>query len=260
MKSIPVLLLSLGVSAIAGASEIATLLGRPDATQDFVQRTLKESLSVDAGYADPEVEHSTHTFSLLDRGGVREITNVEVLSLPGVSTRDLVVQGLRSGARKAGVVLAPLGPTYGSSAGALCAALDNSDTVYVFPAGNEAQSLDSRVAENPDCFRENVIRVAALDEAGVGLAFFSNFGKQVEVAAPGTKIPVVGPGGEMTAITGSSLASTLVAARLVDFARQHSDLRGAPLARAFLAAETQALPSLEGKIAGARALSAPKSP
>jgi hypothetical protein len=248
-------LLAVFASFSATATEIAVLLGRPDESLDFVKLIHKESVSVDASLTDVEVDYTTQAYSIFHRLGVESVSSVEVLSATGSASSQNFVRGIQAAAVRAPVAFAPFGPNFGPRMLAFCEALGrNPDTVFVLPAGNDGRSIDAEAAQSPECFPANVLRVASLNETGDGLAYFSSFGEKIDLAAGGSKIPVVGEGGKPVDRSGSSISGSIVGARLAVFARLNPSLKGASLARAFLASETQELPALRGKIGGARAL------
>lgn len=238
----------------ASATEIAVTLGRPDATLDFVQRTLKESLVIDPALTNLEVDYTTQVFSILDRLGVREVTNVEVISAGGAGSGNLM-RGFSLAATKAPVVDVPLGPNFGASAKGLCAAMATlKDTVFVLPSGSEGKEVEaSQVAAAPECFSPNILRVSALKMDNTDLDPSTNFGMQIDLAASATA-DVTGAGGKTGTVRGTSVASNQTAALLAVYATKNPDLKGAALAQAFLASETRPLATLNGKIAASRAL------
>lgn len=70
---------------------------------------------------------------------------------------------------------------------ALQEAMYNSDILFVCASGNNALNLDE-MHMYPSCFDlDNIISVAALNSVGQ-IATFSNYGSQVDIAAPGTNI------------------------------------------------------------------------
>jgi hypothetical protein len=77
--------------------------------------------------------------------------------------------------------------------------------LLVASAGNESVELDRYPAACP-----NVLSVAALDE-GLQKAEFSNFGESVDFAAPGTDIWSTARYGEYGTMSGTSMASPIVA-------------------------------------------------
>ena len=89
------------------------------------------------------------------------------------------------------------------------AALEETGVVVVIAAGNEAQDT-ANVA--PAGYDMGIV-VSAYDADGGdnGFAWFSNYGKAVDVAAPGVSIFSTWPGGDFTELDGTSMATPAVA-------------------------------------------------
>ena len=94
----------------------------------------------------------------------------------------------------------------------------DSDILCVAAAGNDATARLCYPAAD-----ENVIGVGALEENGTELAFYSNFGENVDVVAPGTTYTTK-MGGEYGVSTGTSLASPIVAGAMALLKNQNKDL------------------------------------
>ncbi|MBL7665355.1 MAG: S8 family serine peptidase [Bacteriovoracaceae bacterium] len=83
-------------------------------------------------------------------------------------------------------------------------------TLFVFAAGNDGQNNDIYGTSPANLRMDNVISVAATFENQY-LAPFSNFGKKVDVAAPGMLIESSIPGNEYLKVSGTSQAAPYVA-------------------------------------------------
>ncbi|MCF6409849.1 S8 family peptidase [Pseudalkalibacillus salsuginis] len=165
-----------------------------------------------------ENEHGTHVAGIAaantDNGeGIAgmapkaSILPVRVLDADGSGTMDDVAQGIRYAADQgAQVINLSLGGKIGSKT--LEAAVNyawEQGSVVVAAAGNESTPLPSYPA-----YYENAIAVAATDENDA-IAYFSNYGLWVDIAAPGVDIHSTIPNGGYATYSGTSMASPLVA-------------------------------------------------
>ncbi len=165
-----------------------------------------------------ENEHGTHVAGIAaantDNGeGITgmapkaSILPVRVLDADGSGTLDDVAQGIRYAADQgAQVINLSLGGKIGSKT--LEAAVNyawEQGSVVVAAAGNESTPLPSYPA-----YYENAIAVAATDENDA-IAYFSNYGLWVDIAAPGVDIHSTIPNGGYASYSGTSMASPLVA-------------------------------------------------
>lgn len=82
--------------------------------------------------------------------------------------------------------------------------------LFAAAAGNEAENND-RVGSYPAGFRlANIVSVAASDRDD-SLAYFSNYGRSVDIAAPGVSIVSTTPGNQYDSFSGTSMAAPHVA-------------------------------------------------
>lgn len=98
------------------------------------------------------------------------------------------------------VISMSLGGGYSESQEALCQKAYEVGIVIVAAAGNEAGAVIYPAAYS------SVIAVSATDSSNK-IAYFSNFGPQVELAAPGVNIYSTYPGGKYTTLSGTSMAT-----------------------------------------------------
>ncbi|MBM7646041.1 thermitase [Scopulibacillus daqui] len=135
------------------------------------------------------------------------ILAVRVLGADGDGTLSHVAQGIRYAADMgAQVINLSIGGNTGSKT--LEDAVNyawNKGSVVVAAAGNEGSSLPSYPA-----YYSHVIAVAATDQKDK-LAPFSNHGSWVDIAAPGVDIYSTIPGGKYANLSGTSMASPVVA-------------------------------------------------
>ncbi|MEO0600753.1 MAG: S8 family peptidase [Myxococcota bacterium] len=100
--------------------------------------------------------------------------------------------------------------------------LEDSGVVVVIAAGNETQNTDN-VA--PASFDLGIV-VSAYDASGgrdSGFASFSNFGGQVDIAAPGVDVMSTYPGDRYVELSGTSMATPAVAGAVTAYLANNPD-------------------------------------
>ncbi|TKD72393.1 S8 family peptidase [Pseudalkalibacillus hwajinpoensis] len=135
------------------------------------------------------------------------ILAVRVLDESGSGSLDDVAQGIRYSADQgAQVINLSLGGILGSQT--LKDAVNyawNKGSVVVAAAGNESSPKPSYPA-----YYSNAIAVAATDQNDT-IAFYSNYGTWVDIAAPGSSVYSTMPGNSYDNLSGTSMASPVVA-------------------------------------------------
>ena len=132
------------------------------------------------------------------------------------------------------------------------------DTLIVAAAGNDSENVDTHPhypAAYPDA---NVISVAASDERDK-LASFSNWGKSsVDIAAPGDAIASTSRGGDYEYMSGTSMATPLVAAAATMVRKQGDGLPVATI-RKLLLKHADDKQAFKGKVASGGRLNVRRS-
>ena len=241
------------VAALAAASqsqafELATIMGQPDESLEFVKNLVQ--LKIDVISESPEMDWTTAQYSILAREGVLSTISIGVTGESGSSSYGDLLRGYQEAEKYSGIALVYVGPiTDDVTCRAMSEASDR--MVFVVPAGSESSGIPN-LPES--CLSPNIIRVTALNRRLDDLATFSNFGAtSIQVAAPGENINVTLAGGKQQIRQGTTLSASLVAARLVAFSRLHHET-GIALAQSFLNGATYELPALKGKVQSSRAI------
>lgn len=184
--------------------------------QDYVDHDLQpqEEMSTADGDGDGNIGeaygHGTHAAGMLaalTRHRV-EIVPMRVLDAEGNGRLFDVVQALHD-ARRAGAEIHQLSLSVAADSRALreaVQAIQDAGGLVIASAGNAA----SRTPRYPAAF-PGVLAVAAADAAGVVLAT-SSFGAHVSFSADGDQVLSTYPGGRRAFWTGSSMATSMVAA------------------------------------------------
>jgi serine protease len=124
--------------------------------------------------------------------------------------------------------------------------------VFVAAAGNEANNNDLAATYPAGYDLDNVISVGAIDKSNK-LAYFSNYGQAVDVAAPGVGILSTVPGGGYAALSGTSMAAPHVAGAVALLAGHEPSLTYSALINRIIDSGTT-ISALTGKVRGARFL------
>ncbi|WP_340818358.1 S8 family serine peptidase [Methanolobus sp. WCC4] len=102
------------------------------------------------------------------------------------------------------VISMSLGGSYSSTLKAACDNAYNSGTVVIASAGNTGDEDDPSVLSPADY--DSVIAVAAIESSN-SIAYFSSYGPQIELAAPGRYIYSTLPGSSYGSYSGTSMAA-----------------------------------------------------
>ena len=120
--------------------------------------------------------------------------------------------------------------------------------LLVFAAGNDGSDNDKSPVYPASFTNSNIITVAAVTSTGA-LASFSNFGRKgVDLGAPGDTIVSTYFGSRYKSLSGTSMASPIVAATAAMLRKQDSDLTYKAIRSAILS-HTRGAAALQGKVA-----------
>jgi subtilisin family serine protease len=169
--------------------------------------------------------HGTHVAGIIAGAGVAggtigiapkaKIMVVKVLSADGTGTTGAVAQGIRyaaaNGARIINLSLGGETPSPELTAAIQAAAAAN--VLVVAAAGNNGRDIDTRPEYPAAIAAPNLITVASTDpSSGTAISSFSNFGRlNVQVAAPGESIVSTSRTGGYVEMSGTSMATPMVA-------------------------------------------------
>lgn len=121
-------------------------------------------------------------------------------------------------------------------------------TLIVFAAGNDGTDNDSKPSFPANLKQSNTISVAAVEEDGVSLAKFSNYGiRTVEVAAPGVGIVSSIPNNKYLPLSGTSQAAPYVANIAAEVINANSSLTPAEVKK-IIVGTVDSIPLLSLKV------------
>ena len=138
----------------------------------------------------------------------------------------------------------------GGASQALKEAIERSNVagaIFVAAAGNDSSNNDSTPTYPASYGVPNILTVAAVDNRG-NLASFSNFGKTVDVAAPGVNIYSSITNGQYASWSGTSMATPHVSGVVALLASHEPNLTNLQL-KARMIATVRPLASIKGKVA-----------
>lgn len=198
--------------------------------------TLPIANSSQADNSDADAQgHGTHCAGTIGSKtyGVAKKTNlfaVKVLDDQGSGTNSGIIKGMewviddapsRDGCKGGAVVNMSLGGGFSQAINDAAAAITDAGIFLAVAAGNEA----SNAANSSPASEPKACTVGASGE-GDSIADFSNFGKLVDVFAPGVGIESTVPGGKTELLDGTSMASPHVAGIAAYFLGQGESIDG----------------------------------
>ncbi|MFA5509182.1 MAG: S8 family serine peptidase, partial [Vulcanimicrobiota bacterium] len=127
------------------------------------------------------------------------------------------------------------------------AAFADSRTMHLVAAGNDGKSNDTSPTYPANYNLPNIITVAATDHND-NLARFSNYGREVDLAAPGVDIISTVPGGKYSSMSGTSMAAPHATGAAGLVVSEFPEISNAEL-RSRLLESVDQKPQLKGKVA-----------
>lgn len=204
--------------------------------KDFGKRAKSGFDAIDGGEADDGQGHGTHvagTIAGTDHGVAKKanIVAVRVLDDQGSGTTEQVVKGIdwvTKNAKGPSVANMSLGGPKDEALDAAVQKAVDSGITFAVAAGNESQDADNASPARV----KDALTVAASDDADKQ-ADFSNFGKLVDIYAPGVDIvSATNTGDDATeTLSGTSMASPHVAGAAALFLGANKDAKPADVAK-----------------------------
>lgn len=232
--------------AAAETYDIATLLGTPNEKMPFVQEVVKSHLPLVEGSNFADFTTGVLYFSW--RNGVRSAQTIQIFQEQGNATLADVLKAIDIASQNSPIVLAPLS---GTGFEEMCEKMaEKSNTAFLISLGGVGYTLSPFYTK---CASRNILFVTVLNPELTGLGEFASFGPLVRLAVPGMDLSAPVDTNRTASFLSDGFGMAVAAGKLAIFSRQNPELRGAALISQFLAA-AEVLPSLRGKITGAKAI------
>lgn len=173
------------------------------------------------GEIDEMVGHGTHVAGIVARVALdTQLLPVKVLNSDGTSDNFIVAAGIFYAIDQgASVINVSLGSTYNSDA--VNAAVQEAQAKGI-PVIAAAGNVDVITPLEYPANNAGVVGVASVDEADVK-SFFSNYGANVTLAAPGSAVVSTLPGAQYANWNGTSMSAPMVAATAAMILARHPD-------------------------------------
>ncbi len=157
--------------------------------------------------------------------GFLKIMPIVIFGLGQTATRDQIAQGIRYACdHGAKVINASWGGKYfNQNLGDAILYCDQKGVLFVNAAGNSREDSDITTGYPTDYGHRNQVIVGASDNRDRS-ALFSNYGKKVDLAAPGNVIFSLMPKSRYRAMSGTSQAAPMVAASLAMLYSRYPDM------------------------------------
>lgn len=226
--------------------ELTTLLGTPNSQQEYVREILRKEISLAPGRNF--VDFTTGVLYFAWRNGALSAQAIQILGEGGNAHLSDALSAIDSASASSSVVLAPL---VGDRVEEMCARMaEKNDTVFLVTLGEAGYTLSPFFTK---CASRNILFVTTLNAELTALGEFASYGPLVRLAVPGVDLSAPVEGDRYVSFLSDGFGMGIAAGKLAAFLRSNPELRGAGLLEAFLTAQ-EVLPSLRGKVTGARAL------
>lgn len=237
---------SVSARAAARPYEMSTLLGSANAQMPFVQGLVKKR--VDLVHADNFEDLTTGVLYFASRNGLETAETIQVFRDGGNATLTDIEAAIDIASRDSAIVFAPIS---GDGVEAMCTKMaQKADTAFLVTLGEPGYTLsplDTR------CASRNILFVTTLNADLTGLGDYASYGPLVRLATPGMDLEAPVAPDRKASFLSDAFGMAVAAGELAQAKRRYPELDGAALISRFLA-EAETLPSLRGKIPGAKAI------
>ena len=226
--------------------EISTLLGTGNARMPFVQEVVRSHVRMVPG--DNVADFTTGVLYFAWKNGARSVQTIQVLQDEGYATLDDAKTAIDLASSNSAIVISPLG---GTDFEELCAKMaEKQNTAFLISLGGVGYTLSPFFTK---CASRNILFVTVLNPELTGLGEFASYGPLVRLAVPGVELSAPVDQDRSASFLSDGFGMAVAAGKLTEFLRRNPSLQGAALLSGFLH-EAEVLPSLRGKITGARAI------
>jgi hypothetical protein len=226
--------------------ELTTLLGTPNHDMPFVRETVKNEVALVPG--NNFTDFTTGVIYFAARNGTAELQSIQIFGESGGAKLADLQSAVEIASGNSAIVFAPI---TGSETEEMCAAMaKKKDTAFLVSFGSDGYNLSPLFTE---CAAKNILFVTVLNEGLTGLDDFATYGPLVRLAVPGMSLTAPVDGERSVSFRSDGFGMAVAAGQMSALLRKRPELKGAALISKFLA-EAETLPSLAGKVTGAKAI------
>ncbi|HLD74024.1 MAG TPA: S8 family serine peptidase [Bdellovibrionota bacterium] len=217
----------------------------------------------DAGTASAAILGARPLFGDPDVALLKDVSIIAVNSFDEMGSSDVVSVIKAAGyaiSRGARIISFELGHM-GEKVQSYCTLMDeNKNVLFVAAAGNDGKNLDEsdNIIYPAQCARRSNLLVVAASGKEDELSFFTNYGRSVEVAAPGQDILTYNDRQLLTELHGTSFASA-IASGVAALALSANQTLSAEELKHVIVSSVDKIPSFEGKIGSGGRVNAAKA-
>lgn len=232
--------------ACAFPYDVSLLMGAANPEMSFVREAVKNHVALVPGNSVEDFTTGVAYFAW--KNGAQAIQTFQVIQENGSATLEDVATAIDIASDSSAVVIAPLA---GSRVEEMCSKMaEKPDTVFLITLGEAGYVLSPFFTK---CASRNILFVTVLNPELTGLGEHASYGPLVRLAVPGMSLEApVAPDRKVSYLS-DAFGMAVASGKITDFLRKNPALKGAGLIAQYLASEDY-LPSLRGKITGARAI------
>lgn len=226
--------------------ELTTLLGTPNHDMPFVRETVKNEMALVPGNNFTDL--TTGVIYFASRNGTAALQSIQIFADSGAAKLADVRKAIDLASASSAIVFAPI---TGTETEEMCAAMaEKKDTAFLVSFGTDGYNLSPLYTK---CSAKNILFVTVLNEQLTGLDDFATYGPLVRLAVPGMTLTAPVDKDRNVSFLSDGFGMAIAAGQMSALLRQNSELKGAALISRFLA-EAESMPSLVGKVTGAKAI------